>query len=91
MLTGKGIKYVRYFIGETAAKVGYHTYLTRQSINNIEAERHDSAFTRKLLTDYLIKRFDETNDNVEIRGKLASAGYVCDAEKIKRMSFIESL
>lgn len=91
MLTGKGIKYVRYFIGETAVKVGYHTYVTRQTVNNVEAERLDTGYTRKLLTDYLMKRFDETNDHVELRGKLASAGYICDAERIKKMGFIESL
>ena len=91
MLTGKGIKYVRHFIGEPASKVGFYTYMTRQTINNIESGRSDSAMTRKILTDYLMDRFENVNDDIELRGKVASAGYRCDTEEFEKLKLLESL
>lgn len=91
MLTGKGIKYIRCFIGETAAEVGFYNYMTRQTINNIESERNDSLISRKLLTDYLIEKFNKVEDSIDLRGRMASAGYRCDDEHFKKLKELESL
>lgn len=92
MLTAEGIKYVRNFIGEPATRVGFYTYMTRQTVNNIEAGRNDHVMVRKVLTDYLMKRFEEIgDDDLELRGKMASAGYRCDTKEFKRFKLLESL
>lgn len=88
MLTEKGIKYVRNFIGETCEEVGFQLYITKQAINNVERGISNSPHVRKILTDHLMTKFNEldiSDDEIKLRGKLALAGYNCGTEKSKAL------
>lgn len=53
MYTGKECKKIRTVLGLSAREIGDHIYLTRQCINNIEAERNCSKSSLLLLNIFL--------------------------------------
>ena len=88
MLTTEGIKYIRNFIGESTVRVGFYNYMSKQEINNIERGLINNPRARKILTDYLINKFnsiDISENEIAVRGKLALAGYNCGTEKSKKV------
>ena len=86
MLTGKGIRYMRNFIGESAAEVGFHVYVTKQTVSNLELEKVTSPSTVKVITDYLISKFNDIpEEECNLRGTVALSGYNCGTSEFLRL------